>query len=314
MREVNKMDRDRLERTLHELGSLPVADADEISVARIAARWREAASARATAGRQTTASKRPLRRPAVVGSAVLVGVAASVALIVVVQDPAPQTALVVAYSQGVTVRLPDGEVLTPLAGEELPDGAIVEAGTGAKGLFGSDVIAPLSRYVVVDGRLQLQASSEPSDTEAPQPGTTTTSAQRPSTSVAPAGNPTGSTLPSTSSPQATAATPTSSALPPKRVPPARLAVSAGRKGNKIVISWAPFGGPGVKRYEVIRVRSWNGNTLPKGKKIATVNRNKATTATDGRPQAGTFYVVAALGAKGKVLAIGSVRAPNPATP
>ena len=90
------MDRDRLERTLHELGSLPVADADEISVARIAARWREAASARATAGRQTTASKRPLRRPAVVGSAVLVGVAASVALIVVVQDPAPQTALVVA--------------------------------------------------------------------------------------------------------------------------------------------------------------------------------------------------------------------------
>ena len=91
-------------------------------------------------------------------------------------------------------------------------------------------------------------------------------------------------------------------------------MSAGRKGAKVVVSWAPFGGLGVKRYEVIRVRSWNGNTLPKGKKIATVNRNKATTATDGRPQAGTFYVVAALGAKGKVLAIGSVRAPNPATP
>jgi len=314
MREVNKLDRDRLERTLHELGSLPVADADEFSVARIAARWREAASHGGSARRSPTSSGRPLRRPAVVGSTVLIGIAASIALIAVVQDPAPQTSLVVAFSQGVTVRLPDGEVLVPLAGEELPEGAIVEAGTGAMGQIGTDVIAPLSRYVVVDGRLQLQASTEPSGTDAPRPGTTTTSAQRPSTSVAPAGNPTGGTLPTTSSPQVTAVTPTTNARPTRPVPPARLAVSAGRKGKQIVISWAPFGGPGVKRYEVIRVRSWNGNTLPKGKKIATVNRNKATTATDGRPKAGMFYVVAALGAKGKVLAIGSVRAPNPATP
>ncbi|CAB4740231.1 unannotated protein [freshwater metagenome] len=313
MREVNKMDKDRLERTLHELGSLPVADADEISVARIAARWREAASARATAGRQTTASRRLLRRPALVGSTVLVGVAASVALIVVVQDPAPQTSLVVAYSQGVTVRLPDGEVLTPLAGEELPEGAIVEAGTGAKGLFGSDVIAPLSRYVVVGGRLQPQASSEPIDTEAPRPAPPTTTTPRTTTEV-PRESPTSNTPSTTSSPEVTAVTPSTSVRPATRVPPARLAVSAGRKGAKIVISWTPFGGPGVKRYEVIRVRSWNGNTLPKGKKISTVNRNKVTTATDGRPQAGTFYVVAALGAKGKVLAIGSVRAPAAATP
>ena len=82
----------------------------------------------------------------------------------------------------------------------------------------------------------------------------------------------------------------------------------------MVISWAPFGGAGVKRYEVIRVRSWNGSTVPRGKKIASVNRTRATTATDARPQQGTFYVVVALGAKGKVLAIGSVRAPDAVTP
>ena len=309
------MDKDRLEGILHELGKMPVADADEFSIARIAARWRDASTSGTSTARRSASAARPLRRPAVVGSTVLIGIAASVALIVAVQDPSPQTSLVVAYSQGVTVRLPDGEVVTPLAGEELPEGAIVEAGTGAKGLIGVDVIAPLSRYVVINGRLQPQTSAGPIGTDAPRPDTPTTTTPRATTTGLPGDSPTGSTLPPTSSPQVTAQpTPTSSALPPKRVPPARLAVSAGRKGTKVVVSWAPFGGPGVKRYEVIRVRSWNGSTLPKGKKIATVNRNKATSATDGRPQAGTFYVVAALGAKGKVLAIGSVRAPEPVTP
>jgi hypothetical protein len=81
-------------------------------------------------------------------------------------------------------------------------------------------------------------------------------------------------------------------------------------GRKARISWSAFGDSGVKEYVVYRVRSWNGSSLPRGKRIATVRSKHGHATIDPHPQTGTFYVVAALGPKRTLLAIGSVRSPE----
>jgi len=311
------MQHDDLERLLQELGNTPVAPPDELTIARIEARWRAAAPA--VDGTSAARSRAPFprrrrrylaqhRRPALIGSVALVAAAAGIALVIAVREPAG-TEVVVAEAQGITVVLPSGEVITPLAGEELPDGSIIQSAPGSSGRVGNEVLSPGVRYIVEDGRLRPAGSLEPATTTAP--GTTGVSA--PDSTAAPsitrpALQPTASTAESTSTTK-----PSSSTSIVRRQPPVRLSVTSSRTAKGARITWAATSTPGVKRYVVVRVKSWNGTSLPKGKRLGTVNRGKATVVTDRSPVDGTFYVVAALGEKNAVLAIGSVAAP-PAAP
>jgi hypothetical protein len=248
-----------------------------------------------------------MRRPAVVGAAALVlAAAAAVTVVATLDSPETNDAAVVADAQGVTVILPNGEVIAPLAGEGLPVGAIVEAGANATGRIGDAVLVPRSRYIVGKDGLKIASSADPTPTPAPSIPTTTARATDTTTA-----RPTTTAAPSQSSSTAPSPTPVpTTAVPTAPEAPSRLAVAATAKGKKARISWSGFGGTGVKQYVVVRVRSWNGSTLPKGKRIATVRRGSTLAAVDAHPQAGTFYVVAALGPKRIVLAIGSVRAPT----
>jgi hypothetical protein len=285
-----------IERKLGALGGLPVPDPDEMTVARIEARWRTAIGQPA---RRTARAGVLARRPAAVGAAALVlAAAASVAVVVTVGSPdTGQDTAAVADVQGVTVVLPSGEVITPAAGEDLPEGAIVEAGTGAQGVVGNQTVIPLTRYVVRNGRLVPEGT-------VPETPTPDSAALAPSTSSASSTSNAVSTVPSSSS---TSEVTTTTVTP---LTPVRLAVSAVASGKKARISWSAFGGPDVKEYVVYRVKSWNGSSLPKGKRIATIRPKRGRVAVDQHPQSGTFYVVAALGPKRTVLAIGSVRSPD----
>lgn len=306
------MKRSELEQTLRELGHLSVDPLDDTGVERVAERWRAAASgapgnSTSLQLARTRKGSHRVRRPAVVGATALVlAAAASVAVIVSVHSPTPSDTAVVAEAQGVTVILPNGEVIAPLAGEGLPIGAIVEAGANARGRIGDSVLVPRSRYIVGRNGLEIATSEPPENT--PQSsgasgsvGADSGPAEAPPTSSRPAS--TAAPTPSTSTPASTTSSPAETAI-------TRLSVSAAAKGKKARVSWSRVSNTAVKQYVVIRVRSWNGSTLPKGKRIATVRSGGALTAIDQHPQPGTFYVVAALGAKRKVLAIGSVQAPT----
>lgn len=295
--------REHLEQLLHELGATPVPDTDELTVARIEARWRSAAEGvspqRQPARRHRSNRPAIRRRPAVVSAAALVAAAAGIALVLGIRSPSGPE-VVVAEAQGITVVLPSGEVITPLAGEELPEGAIVQSAPGSAGKVGNDRLSPGIRYIVEKGRLRPASAAPSSTTVAPIASSSTA----PSTTNRVSPN---SAITSTTVDSGTTAAPTSTVA--HAPAPARLTVAVTRTPKRTRITWTPFGGSRVKRYVVVRVKSWNGATLPKGKRIATVGRNKAMVATDRSPVDGTYYVVAALGERNTVLAIGSVAVP-----
>lgn len=302
------MNQRELEETLQELGRLHVEPLDEAGTTRIAQHWRKAA---ATPASISPRHRRPaagrVRRPAIIGaSALVLAAAASVAVVFSVHSTPPNDAAIVSDAQGVTVILPNGEVIAPLAGEGLPVGAIVEAGANASGRIGNSVLLPRARYIVGKNGLEIAPDDVPTPTVASSRPVSTV----PSSTVA---GPTSTSQPSGPTTTSVAATtppePVTSA-PPSAVAPARLSVAVSAKGKKARISWTRSGSADVKQYVVIRVRSWNGSTLPKGKRIATIRRGASLTAVDPHPQPETFYVVAALGPKRTVLAIGSVQAPT----
>lgn len=313
------MKHEDLEQLLHHLSETPVEAPDELTVARIERRWRAAAGApRPRIARRRAASPAWGRRPAVVAGLVAAAAAIGVALVVAARDPQGGS-VVVAEARGITVVLPNGDVISPLAGESLPEGAIIESASPVR--IGSELLTPGTRYIVENGSIHPEGS--PAKTETPETGSASagSSTTRPasnlkpssgsSTSTSVSGSSTSVSPPSSSGPSTTKKTrPTS---PPRR-PPAHLAVGATRNAKQARITWAPYSGAKVKRYVVIRVRSWNGSSLPKGKRIASISKGKATVAFDRSPVDGTFYVVAALGDHNTLLAIGSVATPHaPAT-
>jgi len=312
------MERHDIEELLEQMGRTPVADPDDLAVARIERRWRAASEGlpHAAESRPVRASRRygtPSRRVAVAGATALVGVAASVALVVAVQSRSIGTErIVVADATDIVVVLPNGETVEPLAGEQLPDGAVIQAGDAASGEIGAIEVSPRTRYVVRNGSIERYDES-PGTTASPPassvsiPATSTTGVVGASGAVTPTSRP--------SEPKAPTTPPTSNTTPtgPR---PARLGVRAtaepkpGGRGSRVQVTWAATDRPEVRRYVVIRVRSWNGRTLPAGKRIASIKAGGNRAAIDRNPKPGTFYVVAAIGPGNRVIAIGSVEAPT----
>ena len=100
----------------------------------------------------TTASRAPARRPW--GSYAWVGAAAIVvALAVAVAVPYGHHAEVrIVAAAGVVVEVPGSGPRVAVAGDALPDGALVEVAAGGAAVVGHDRFGP-GRYLVVGGRL-----------------------------------------------------------------------------------------------------------------------------------------------------------------
>lgn len=313
------MKHEELEQLLRQLGEMPVEAPDELTVARMERRWRTAAGVpRPRISRRRAAEPAWGRRPLVVAGFVAAAAAIGVGLVVAARDPQGSD-VVVAEARGITVVLPSGEVISPLAGEALPEGAIIESSSAVR--IGSELLTPGTRYIVENGLLRPEGSPATSDPPEGDSAAVVSATTRPSSNLKPSAGPSTST--SVPGPSSSAA-PTSTAgpsttkkprptLPPRR-PPAHLSIGVSRNAKQARITWAPYTGAKVKRYVVIRVRSWNGSSLPKGKRIASISKGKATVALDRSPVDGTYYVVAALGDHNTLLAIGSVATPHaPAT-
>lgn len=308
------MDQHNIEELLEQMGRTPVADPDELTVARIEQHWRSAADGNLVRpARPMSAVRRPSRHVAISGATALIGVAASVALVVAVQGRTNNSdRIVVADATGILVVLPNGETVEPLAGEQLPDGAVIEAGDAASGEVGAVAVSPRTRYVVRNGTIEAfggVASTAPSSST---PAVETTVR---STTAVSGGNGAGTPTTQLAEPQAPTTQP-KSARPGAGVRPARLSVRAVAEpktvgnGRRVQITWAASDRPEVRRYVVVRVRSWNGRTLPGGKRIANVKAGTKQVAIDRNPRGGTFYVVAAMGPGNRIIAIGSVESPT----
>jgi len=234
--------------------------------------------------------------------------------------------------------LPGGEVVDPQPGEQLPDGAFVQAGPYAAGLIGGSTITPGDIFKVVNGQLQLSGDaeltestqavhSEPAGTTAAggdgQPTATPkvtvaepTSAEPVSTAASSRPDPiteasvTESSITEASTTEAPAAT---AEAPPSIVPgpPARavLVVTAQLAGDHVQIDWPTWTGPGFRRYVVFRTFGWNGKGVPKKGRIANIVDAGSSQSVDDHPRANTVYVVLVIGADRQILAAGSVAAP-----
>lgn len=315
------MDRHNIEELLEQMGRTPIADPDELTVARIEQRWRSVAEgstdtsasrSRSVRGQSVGQTRRPSRRVAVSGATALIGVAASVALIVAVQGRTNDSDhTVVADATDVVVVLPNGETIEPLAGEQLPDGAVIEAGDAASGEIGAVAVSPRARYVVRNGTIEPYGGVAATIPRSSNPVVDTTVR---STTAVTGGNGAGTPSTQVAEPQGPTTQPKTT-TPGSGVRPARLNVRAlaepkpNGKGTRVQIAWTKTDRPEVRRYVVIRVRSWNGRTLPAGKRIANVRAGTRQVAIDRNPKDGTFYVVAAIGPGNRVIAIGSVEAP-----
>ena len=303
------MNRQQIEALLEEMGNASVPEPDEVTIARIEQRWRRAST---SGGRAPARVRRlhalPSPRVATAGAAALLAVAASVALVVGVQHSRrDDRSFVVADATDVYVVLPSGETIEPLAGQELPEGALIQTGDAASGAIGAVPLVPRTRYVVRNGQVVPAGTVEPTSTV--RPTSTTASAVSPTTTPA---------TPSTVRPLSPPEGPTTlvrTTAPTSPVRPARLAVraaaqpKAASRGVRLTVAWERLSNPEIRRYVVIRVKSWNGRSLPSGKRIANVRAGSSRSAIDRNPKPG-FYVVAALGKGNTVLAIGSVDVPT----
>ena len=293
------MNRGELHAELERIGSLPVPVPDRRRVDAIEQQlYREFAVPSSPSGPSPRSAARRRRRQVLLAG---LSMAAAVAVAVAVLHRGGSQGLELQGATSAVMLLPDGHSRAVRAGDEIPEGGLLQTGPAGSVTIDGTKVGPDQLVLVGDeGLTLLPASSPPAPEPVPPIEEAPTSAVAPS--HAPAVPPADSVAPPPSAPPSSATEPVPAAA---AVPVAgTLGLVVGEEAGGVHLAWTATAADDFERYVVVRGTVETRELV----EIAQLRDRQITSFTDPAAPHGValLFRVVAMGTSGRPVAISEV--------